>query len=215
MTPRRNALRSVVGMVLLLLAVLSLVAARGVRSAERLYVDRQAAWQRAVAPDAVGPPTRDQRLGEWLLGVGARAEAQRVYERYRAGLADVIEGTAYPQTRARFTAVDALTALREDLAPVDRAVVETVIGTILVDGARSAGARKQEELRKAEDSFRRALEADPGNVTAKLDLEVLLQRASSRASRRSRAAAASGRRPKGQEDPKGPVAPVQAEGQGF
>ncbi len=90
-----------------------------------------------------------------------------------------------------------------------------MIGTILVDGARSAGARKREELRKAEDSFRRALEADPGNLTAKLDLEVLLQRASSRASSRSRAATPSGRRPKGQEDPKGPVAPVQAEGQGF
>ena len=119
MMPRRSALRAVVGVVLLLLAVLCLAAVRGVRTAERAYVDRQAAWQRAVAPEPVAAPASEQRLGEWLLGLGARAEAQRVYERYRAGLADVIEGTAYPQTRARFTAVDALTALRDELAPVD------------------------------------------------------------------------------------------------
>ncbi len=215
MTPRRHALRAVVGVVLLLLALLCLVVARGVRAAERAYVDRQAAWQRAVDPEPVAQPPVAQRLGESLLGVSARAETQRVYERYRAGLADVIEGTAYPQTRARFTAVDALAALRDDLAPADRAVVDTVIGTILVDGAKSAGARKREELRKAEDAFRRALDVDPGNPTAKLDLEVLLQRTSSRSSSRSRAASPSGRRPKGQQDPKGPVAPVQAEGQGF
>ena len=91
-----------------------------------------------------------------------------------------------------------------------------MIGAILVDGARSAGARKREELRKAEDSFRRALEADPGNLNAKLDLEVLLARATaSRASSRSRRGDPVGSSPKGQEDPKGPVAPVQAEGQGF
>ncbi len=70
------------------------------------------------------------------------------------------------------------------------------------------------QYKVAKDSVLK-VESLAGDVGAKLDLEVLLQRAASSASRRSRAAAASGRRPKGQEDPKGPVAPVQAEGQGF
>jgi hypothetical protein len=214
-TSPRHAWRVALGGAMLLLSILCLALVREVSAAQRSFADGQAAWQRAVAPEVVSSPGIRRRVGETLLGVRSRADVQRAYSRYRAGLADVIEGTSYPQTTARFTAVEELSALRDELPPADRAVVETVIGAILVDGAKAAGPRKRAELRRAEDAFRRALAADPGNAIAKLDLEVLLQRSSSDERRRSRAPSPSGRSTKGQVDPKGPVASVRAEGEGF
>ena len=49
----------------------------------------------------------------------------RTYQAYRAGLADVIEGTAYPQTRARFEAIKELERLRASLAVAPTGQVPT------------------------------------------------------------------------------------------
>jgi hypothetical protein len=188
---------------------------RGVGSAQDDYRDAAAPWQRGLAPTEVREPGTAARLGEHLLGIAARADVQRAYGRYQLGLGDVIEGTVYPQTQARYRAVLALRSLRSSLDPRDRARVDVAIGAILADGAKTAGTQRATQLARAADSFRRALDSDPENDDAKVDLEVLLRSVPDKAGIRGRPSPSSGRQPQKQQDPKGPVAPTEAEGAGF
>jgi hypothetical protein len=213
---QRRWLRALCGVGLLGVALMCALGVRGVGLAERSYAEQSAAWQRGAAPRARSAPGLDLRLGESLLGLHARAEAQRAYERYRTGLADVIPGTQYPQTQARFDLVARLTELRPSLGRVDRAAVDVVVGAVLTDSAKTAGEQRAAQLERAREAFRLALATDPENDAAKLGLEVLLQRDAQERQRGSaRPSSTAGRRPQKQQDPKGPVAPTQAEGQGF
>ena len=213
---QRRWLRALWGVALLGVALLCAVAFRGVALAERSYTEQSAAWQRGAAPRSVSEPGLDLQLGETLLGLHARAEAQRAYERYRQGLADVIPGTRYPQTQARFDLVARLTELRSSLGERDQAALDVVLGAVLTDSAKTAGEQRRTQLQRALDSFRRALSADPDNDSAKLGLEVLLQRDVQQKQKASaKPSSTAGRKPLKQQDPKGPVAPTQAEGQGF
>lgn len=207
--------RVAAGVALLMAAAVCVVAARGVEIAARGFAETTAAWQRGVAPAEVTQPGVAVRLGERLLAIAARSDVQRAYGRYRLGLGDVIEGTVYPQTQARFRAVEALRALRPSLAAEDRARVDVAIGAILAEGAKTAGSQRTVQLERAAASFRRALDADPGNHDAKVDLEILLRSAKERAGVRGRPSPSSGRPPQQQQDPKGPVAPTANEGAGF
>ncbi len=151
--------------------------ARGTADAAGAFRARQAEWQRGIEPD-----TRRRHRGRCsgrarpLLGIGARSDVLRAYQNYRAGLADVIEGTTYPQTRARFEAIKTLERLRTSLrSGPDRASVDVVLGVILTDAASSAGPQRETQQRNALAAFMRAVREDPANATAKLDLEVLLQ----------------------------------------
>lgn len=211
----RAGQRVAVGIALLVLASLVAVVSRGVGTAERRFGEAAAEWQRGLAPGAVSEPGVATRMGERLLGISGRADVQRAYDRYRLGLGDVIEGTVYPQTQARFRVVETLRSLRSALSAEDRARVDVAIGAILAEGAKNAGTQRAAQLDRAAESFRRALDTDPGNEDAKVDLEVLLRSARDKAGVRGRPSPSSGRRPQKQQDPKGPVAPTEAEGAGF
>ena len=213
---QRHWLRAVCGVGLLGVALVCALGLRAVGLAERSYAEQSAAWQRGASPRAHSSPGLDLRLGESLLGLRARAEAQRAYERYRAGLVDVIPGTQYPQTQARFDLVARLSELRPSLGRADRAAVDVVLGAVLTDSAKTAGEQRSAQLQRALEAFRRAVSTDPQNDSAKLGLEVLLQRDTQQKREASaRPSSTAGRRPHAQQDPKGPVAPTQAEGQGF
>jgi hypothetical protein len=211
----RAGQRVAVGIALLVLASLFAVVSRGVGTAEQRFGAAAAEWQRGLAPGGVSEPGVATRIGERLLGISGRADVQRAYGSYRLGLGDVIEGTVYPQTQARFRAVETLRALRSSLAAKDRARVDVVIGAILAEGAKNAGTQRAAQLDRAAESFRLALDTDPANEDAKVDLEVLLRSARERAGVRGKPSPSSGRRPQKQQDPKGPVAPTEDEGAGF
>ena len=150
-----------------------------------------------------------------MLGIRARSDVLRSYEAYRAGLADVIEGTTYPQTRARFEAIRSLERLRASLrAGSDRASADVMLGVILTGAASSAGPQRETQLRNALAAFVRAVREDPANETAKLDLEVLLQETRPTTKSQARSSGSASRR-QGDENPRNPTAPARAEGDGF
>ena len=102
---------------------------------------RQAEWQRGLAPATpLGRRGRRSAQARTMLGIGARSDVLRAYQDYRAGLADVIEGTTYPQTRARFEAIrGSRTAAAVARSGPDRASADVVLGVVLADAASSAG----------------------------------------------------------------------------
>jgi len=205
------------GLILLALAIAAGFAARGVGEAAGAFRRTQAEWQRGLAPTPAAAPDPAQRLGEILLGIDGRSDVLRAYQDYRAGVADVIPGTRYPQTRARYEAVTRLRRLRSTLTSAeDRASTDVALGVIFTAGAAEAGAQRGVQTRYALDAFRRAVREDPGNATAKLDLEVLLRSELGRERARARASAGGARNRRQQpQDPRGPTAPARAEGTGY
>ena len=213
---RQPGLRFGLGLLLLTLALGSVLLARGTADAASAFRAQQAVWQRGLQPAPPGSPGSARRAGESVLGIRARADVLRAYQAYRAGLADVIEGTAYPQTRARFEAIKELERLRASLrGGSDRAAVDVVLGVILTDAASSAGPQRQAQLRDALAVFARAVREDPANATAKLDLEVLLGATAPRAKSRASPSGSAGRQRQRDENPRNPTAPARAEGEGF
>jgi len=212
----RPWVRVVVGVVALLLALAAAVLAHGTAVAADGYRAHQAVWQRGVEPSPAPSPGLVTEIGETLLGIRARSEVLRTYQSYRAGLADVIPGTTYPQTRARFEAVARLQRLRASLPTAsERASADIVLGVILADGASSAGRQRGGQLALAIASFARAAREDPANDTAKLDLEVLLRATAPTSKPNPRPTGTPGQRRQGDENPRNPTAPAQAEGNGF
>jgi hypothetical protein len=213
---RHHVLRISLGIVLLALAIGSVLLARGTADAASAFRARQAEWQHALEPMPAASPGAAQRAGEIVLGIGARSDVLRAYENYRAGLAEVIEGTTYPQTRARFEAIKTLERLRPSLRRAsDRASADIVLGVILTDAASSAGPHRETQWRSALGAFSRAVREDPANATAKLDLEILLQQATPRTKSRARPSGSPSRRRTSDENPRNPAAPARAEGEGF
>ena len=97
-----------------------------------------------------------------MLGIGTRSDVLRVYQSYHAGLANVIEGTTYPQTRARFEAIKALERLRPSLrSRSDRASADVALGVILTDAASSAGPQRETLQKNALVAFIRAVRENP------------------------------------------------------
>jgi hypothetical protein len=213
---RRRSLRVALGILLLAGAAGAVFLARGTADAAQAFRAQQAEWQRGLVPAAAASPGPAQRAGEAMLGIGARSDVLRSYQTYRAGLANVIEGTAYPQTRARFEATKALEGLRESLrSNSDRSAANVVLGVILTDAASEAGTQRKRVQKSAVDAFRRAVREDAGNATAKLDLEVLLQATAPRTKSRPRPSGSPNRKPRSNENPRNPTAPAPAEGTGF
>ncbi len=212
---RHPVLRLGLGLLLLVLALGAVLLARGTADAASAFRAQQAVWQRGLQPTPPGSPGLTRRAGESVLGIRARADVLRTYQAYRAGLADVIEGTAYPQTRARFEAIKELERLRASLRGSDRAGADVVLGVILADAASSAGPQRQAQLRNALGVFARAVREDPANATAKLDLEVLLQATAPRAKSQVSPSGSPSRRRQRNENPRNPTAPARAEGEGF
>jgi hypothetical protein len=209
-------LRVAAGVFLLALAVAAAFVAHGVGQAASAFHDVQAEWQRGVAPTPPADPGRAQRLGEVVLGVDGRSDVLRAYQRYRVGVADVIPGTRYPQTRARYEAVNTLRRLRGSLGPADRASADVALGVVYTAGAAEAGEQRAAQTRLALDAFRRAVLEDPANATAKLDLEVLLRSEAARTRASARSSPGIARNPRQrQQDPRGPTAPSRAEGTGY
>ena len=203
------------GAMLLVCAVGLVFLARGTADAARAFRDQQAEWQRGLAPTGASTPGPGQRAGATILGIAARSEVLRSYQTYRAGLADVIEGTTYPQTRARFEAIKSLERLRGSLeSSRDRSATDVVLGAILTDAASRAGSQRTQVQKSAVAAFVRAIREDPGNAVAKLDLEILLQAAAPTKSR-PRPSRPTDRKPRGNENPRNPTAPARAEGTGF
>lgn len=212
----QRPLQLAAGALLLVCAAGSVFLFRGTGDAARSFREGQAEWQRGLAPRPASPPGRGQRAGEALLGIGARSDVLRSYRTYRAGMANVIEGTTYPQTRAQFEAIKSLERLRGSLAGnKDRAATDVVLGAILTDAASTAGPERKRVQRSAVAAFVRAIREDPGNAAAKLDLEVLLQAAAPRTKSRPRPSRPTDRKPRSNENPRNPTAPARAEGTGF
>ena len=103
---------------------------------DRAYARAQAVWQRASCRRDGGPGL-GVRAGETILGLSARAEVQRAYERLPRRARRVIPGTTYPQTQARFDVVARLSRLRPSLGRADRAALDVVLGVVLADSARA------------------------------------------------------------------------------
>lgn len=212
---RRPWLRALLGVLALALAVVTATLARGTADAATSFRGRQAVWQRTLAPEQAQEPGLAERAGETLLGIGARSDVLRAYEEYRAGLADVIPGTTYPQARARFQVVQRLLRLRASLAATDRASVDIVLGVVLSDGAAGAGQQRQKQLELALAAFERAARGDPTNATAKLDLEVLLRATAPRPKQDASASGTPGKKRQEDANPRNPTAPAREEGTGF
>lgn len=212
---RRAWLRLVLGVLALLLAVFTATLARGTADAASGFRERQAAWQRSVVPARAREPGPAVRAGEAILGIRARSDVQRAYQDYRAGLADVIPGTTYPQAQARFEAGQRLSRLRNSLGSADRASVDVVLGVVLTDGAASAGQQGRQQLALALASFERAARGDPTNATAKLDLEMLLRATARRPKRDASASATPGKKRQQDANPRNPTAQARGEGNGF
>jgi hypothetical protein len=209
-------LRAVVGVLLLALAVGAAFVAHGIGEAADAYRATQAVWQRGLAPAPASAPSTGQRLGENVLGIDGRSDVLSAYQDYRAGLADVIPGTRYPQTKARYEAVTRLQHLRSSLPSAkDRATADVALGVVFTASAAESGEQRTVQTRYALDAFRRALHEDPDNATAKLDLEVVL-RAEAQREERSRASSGIERnRRQRQQNPRGPTAPARSEGTGY
>ena len=141
---RRRVLQVALGILLLACAAGAVLLARGTADAAQAFRAQQAEWQRGLVPAPAASPGPAQRAGEAMLGIGARSDVLRSYQDYRAGLADVIPGTTYPQTRARFEAIKTLERLRASLrSNRDRAAVDVVLGVILTDAASERRAATQ------------------------------------------------------------------------
>ena len=213
---RRRTLQVMLGVLLLACAAGAVFLARGTADAAQAFREQQAEWQRGLVPTPAASPGPAQRAGEAMLGIGTSTAVLRGYRAYRGGLANVIPGTAYPQTRARFEAIKTLERLRTSLrSNRDRAAVDVVLGVILTDAASSAGPQRKPAQEKALAAFVRAVREDRANATAKLDLEVLLQAAASRTKSRPRPSGSPNRKPRSNENPRNPTAPARAEGNGF
>ena len=213
---RRPALRVALGLLLLALAAGAVFLARGTVDAADAFRGHQAEWQRGLEPVPPAAPGVAQRAGETMLGIAARSDVLRAYGKYRAGLADVIEGTSYPQARARFEAIETLERLRASLrSGRDRASADVVLGVVMADAARSVGPQRETQLRNALAAFARAVREDPANATAKLDLEVLLQATAPSAKSQARPSGSAGPRRQSNENPRNPTAPATADGEGF
>ena len=215
---RRAWVRVAVGLLLLTLGVGAAFVAHGVSAAADTFRHSQAEWQRGLAAAPGADPGRAQRTGEVLLGIDARADVLRVYQRYQAGLANVIPGTLYPQTRARYEAVAELRRLRSSFDDSrGRSSVDVVLGAIFTGGAATAGKQRTVQTRYAIDAFTRAVLEDPENATAKLDLEVLLRSQLDRERGRAQPHQSNSpsRRRQRQQDPRGPTLPARAEGTGY
>jgi hypothetical protein len=145
-----------------------------------------------------------------------RSDVLRAYERYRAGLADVIPGTTHPQTRARFELTQALRSLRRSLGTErDRAAVDVVLAVLLADGAGAAGPQRQAQLESAVATLAAAATEDPANATAKLDLEVLLHALPPRSKPRPTRSGSATKQRQPNQNPRNPTAPARVEGHGF
>jgi hypothetical protein len=203
------------GIVALALAVVTATLARGTTDAATGFRERQATWQRGVLPVKPEHPGPAVRAGEELLGIRARSEALRAYEEYRAGLADVIPGTSYPQARARFEVVQRLSRLRRSLGTADRSSVDVVLGVVLAEGSSGAGEQRQRQLDLALAAFMRAARGNPANATAKLDLEVLLRATAPRSNENASASGTPGKKRRQDANPRNPTAPARDEGSGF
>jgi hypothetical protein len=213
---RRRSLWIAAGILLLACAAGSAFLAQGTSNAARSFREQRAEWQRGLAPTPASSPGRGQRAGEAILGISARSGVLRAYRDYRAGLANVIPGTTYPQARARFEAIKNLEQLRGSLGSNgDRSAVDVVVGVILTDAASNAGPQRRNVQKSALAAFERAVRDDPANATAKLDLEVLLQATSPRTKSRPRPSRPGERKPRSNENPRNPTAPARAEGTGF
>jgi hypothetical protein len=213
---RHPWLQAALGMLMLALAIGALILAHGTADAASAARERQAEWQRGLAPAPAVSPGRIRRAGEALLGIGPGSDVLRTYQDYRAGLADVIPGTTYPQTRARFEAIKRLEQLRGSLrSDADRASADIVLGVVLTDSASTAGPQRAAQLENALAAFGRAVREDPANTTAKLDLEVLLRATAPRKKSEARPSDSPSRRKQTDKDPRNPTAPARAEGNGF
>jgi hypothetical protein len=212
----RSLLRAAFGGLLLAVAVGLVLLARGTADAAGAFRSHQAVWQRGLEPVTEVPPGRVERLGERVLGIGARSDLLRAYQAYRSGLANVIPGTTYPQTRARFEAIERLDRLRGSLrSAADRAAADVVLGVVLVGAADGAGQQRDALRHGAVAAFVRAVAEDPANATAKIDLEALLQAAATRPKTRARPSASAGQRRENDTNPRNPTAPARGDGTGF
>jgi hypothetical protein len=212
----RALAQAALGVLLLALSVAAVVVARGTADAAAAFRHSQAEWQQGVKPLRPASPGPAQRTGETLLGIRARSDVLRAYERYRAGLADVIPGTTYPQTRARFELTQTLRGLRGSLGEGrERAAVDVVLAVVLANGAGAAGPQRQAQLEGAVATLARAATEDPASAMAKLDLEVLLHVQSPRSKPRPTRSGSATKRRQPNQNPRNPTAPARAEGHGF
>jgi hypothetical protein len=214
----RAAWRVAGGLALLALALILAFAFRGVGEARASFGQLQAEWQRGLRPTAAAPPGRAQRLGEALLGVRARSDLLRAYRDFEAGIGNVIPGTVYPQTSARFDAITRFRDLRAALtSDRDRASADIVLGAIFAAGISTPGEQHAVQTSDAIDSFTRAVLEDPTNATAKLDLEIELRSEldKQKASSQARATGSPSRRRQRQQDPRGPSIQTQTQGEGY
>jgi hypothetical protein len=173
----RPATRIATGLALLALAVVCALLARGVDQAGREWEALQAFGQ--GVPSATADPGTLAVAGERLLGVHARTELLRAWRDYRLGLANVIPGTTYPQTQARWNAIAAVTRLRSSLEPRDRAAADVLLGRVYAAAAAASGPTTQRVALRdsAIAAMRRAVLGDPSSAEAKHDLETLLAEA--------------------------------------
>jgi hypothetical protein len=216
MTTRRPLLRIGLGVLLLALAVGTVALARGTADAANAFRQGQSEWQRGLAPTTSVHPGPLQRTGETLLGIGLRAKVLRAYQDYRAGLADVIPGTTYPQTRARFELVKRLEELRPSFGSrADRASVDVLLGAVLTADAATAGQQREAQIAKALAAFGQAAAENPANDTAKLDLEVLLRATAPRPKSNARATGSPSKKRQGNNTPRNPPTPTRVPGTGF
>ena len=171
----RDAPRFLAAALLAVLAILLALLAADVRAWGDAVASGDTLYSASPSTASWRPTTRlPTGLSEWLVGAGDDVAARRALQRYRA--------TANTRTRldnavevaaARAATERALAAVARSGDPATAAQARTLLG-ILAFGDFARGGETASQAEAAISDFDSAVRIDPGNETAKYDLELAL-----------------------------------------
>ena len=177
-----SALRAGAAAALAALAVLSALLAADVRSWPTALAKGDAVV--AVAPGNASwtPPTTLGGIARSLLGVQGDLEQRRALQQYElsASIPTRLDTEVELQTQ-RAQAVTALAAVAASADPARASQASTLLGILAFD--ESADGANSNEAENAISDFSNAVRADPANVAAKFDLELMLRLTAAHGSR--------------------------------
>lgn len=171
----KHALRFLVPAVLAVLAILVALLAADVRAWGDAVGSGDALYSASPSTASWRPSARlPSGLSDWLLGVGDDVAARRALQRFRATantrarLDNAVEVAA-----ARAATESALAAVARSRNPATAAQARTLLG-VLAFGDFARGGESATQAEAAISDFDGAVRIDPGNETAKYDLELAL-----------------------------------------
>lgn len=139
-------------------------------------------WQRALEPGPVRPASQWKvsaripgRLAERLLAVGDDVQARQAIQRFEQNRSATERlDNAVEVTASRAAAETALAAVARG-SGARAAQAGTLLGILAFGDLARGGGHDENQAEVAATDFTNAVRADPGNVNAKFDLELVLR----------------------------------------